>query len=343
MYTIKFIDEKNKLGYKKQVLKWLESDYYELGQPKNHFWHSQRTIAKSFDDYTAMVALNNQKEVVGYMVWLIIGIRAEIDIVEVKKDYRRRGICKRMLADFSNKFTNISVLSGSVLLQAEKAFEKMDWKIKYGCNNTKKYIKIIRPGLQPFNILPNDRVIAVCSQTEITSNEYTDCYTIQDNPKKYQHLIKYFKIDLNEDGSLTAPIITDFHYEGYIGVYFNKKLIIEGKLRHIFSNDREMCNNGLDLLVMNKIKPLNLKLFHETGFFPMPQRQPNGGFSPLFLPTAQEQTHLPQAQQSQNHQPSTIIGNKRSHNHLEKDETSLENQPPTKKQKINHPNVPQFK
>jgi len=284
-----------------------------------------------------MVALNRQKEVVGYMIWAIIGIRAEIDIVEVKADYRRQGICKKMLTSFPRKFTNISVLSASVLPQAEKVFTKADCEIKYGCNNAKKHIKIIKPGLQPLNTLPNGRVIAVCSQTEIDG--YADYYTIKNN-SKYKHLIKYFQIDLNENGSLITPIITDFHYEGYIGVYFNKKLIVDGKLRHLFSNDREMCDSGLNLLVMNKIQPLNSKLFNEKGFFPLPQRQSSSNF---FLPPPlriQEETHLPPVQQAQNRRtPVITVGEKRPRDHNEEAETPPEDQPSTKKRKIDYFNI----
>ena len=188
--TIKFITEENKDKYREMVLNWLKSDYDKLGKPNDHFWHNKNAIIWAFNSRKAMVVLNNQKEVVGYMIWSIIGIRAEVDIIEVRKDCRRQGIFRQMLDTFSSKSTSISVLSASVLPQAETAFRRVGWEIKYG-NNRKKHIKVIRPGLRALNILPNGRVIAICSKTETDGRGYTDFYMIKGN-QKYEHLMKYF-------------------------------------------------------------------------------------------------------------------------------------------------------
>ena len=109
----------------------------------------------------------------------------------------------------------------------------------------------------------------------------------------------------------------------------------------MFSNDREMCNNGLDLLVMDKIKPLNPKLFNETGFFSLPQRQSSNRF---FSPPLPRMQGLPPVQQVQNRQiPAITVGKKRLRDHNEEAETPPENQPLKKKRKTDHSNVPQFK
>lgn len=259
--TIKLINKNNNSKYKAEVLTWLKTDYNTLKKPGRHFWHNKDTITKAFDKCDSIVALNNEKKVIGYMIWYMIGIRAEIDIIEVKKEYRRQGICRKLLLTFIEKFPNIHVLTGTPLEQAKKVFIKLGWKITKDCGfykqRHKKYFKIVKPCLQPFNALPDGHVIAVCTED--------DFYRVQDNPSKYKNSMKYFQINIDKHGKLSKPIITDFNYACYIGIYFNKKLIMEGKAKQVFSN--LVCSGELNLLIIDKILPLKPKIFNKSGFF----------------------------------------------------------------------------
>ena len=102
-----FINEVNKLQYKKTLLDWLQSDFKNRGEPTPHFWNNRDMIARAFDDGDAMIVLNNQKEVIGYMIWSFYDGGLEIDIVEVREDHRGQGIFTEMLSALSNKFTAI--------------------------------------------------------------------------------------------------------------------------------------------------------------------------------------------------------------------------------------------
>lgn len=244
-----FVDELNKSKYKKTVLAWLESDYHKKENPEGHFWHNRGLIEESFDDCTAMIALNEQGIFVSYMIWEFFDndIGAEIHIIEVKKEYQKQGIFKKMITDFAEKFTDIAVLSARVLPQSREAFRKAGWE-----KQREKHTKTIKPSVLALNSLPDGQVIATCSE---------NFYKVQNNPEQYKDLMKYFQIQLDNNGRLLTPVVTAYYYEHYIGIYLNKKLIAEGKAKHLFNyEDISGCS---ELLTLARIRPENPELFKD--------------------------------------------------------------------------------
>lgn len=263
-----FIDKENSSKYKNAVLAWLESDFIKKENPGEHFWHNRETIGKAFDDCEAMVALNANKEVVGYSIWAVYGIAAEIDIIEVREDHRKQGIFKQMLKDFTDKFADVHLLTASVLEQSEEIFSHSGWKA-YDTDYQKKYFKIVRPQAKQLDALPDGRAIAVFSKVDAAgSKRHVDFYQVKSNPASYN--MKYFQIELDENGKLHVPVVTNFDYEGYIGVYFNRELIAEGKAKHLFVDGK--CHR--DFLVLDKIDPRQPEIFYTKGFLPNPAPQP---------------------------------------------------------------------
>lgn len=246
---IEFLNEKNKTQHKKTVLTWLEAHFKEQVSPDKHFWHNKSIIEDACDGCNAMIALNSQKEFAGYMIWERYNLRAEINIVEVKEEYRRQGVLRQLLAEFSKKFTDVRILSASVLPQAEKAFCALGWE-KIGS----KHINIIEPGLKPFDTLPDGPVIAIAACS-------SDFYAVKANPEKYKNSMQYFQIKTNKEGQLHEPIMTPFHYEGYMGIYINKKLIIDGKTKHIFKENE--FSNAVGFLIVTNIIPQKPELFKD--------------------------------------------------------------------------------
>ena len=265
-YQIIFINEDNKSKYLQAVLTWLETDFDAKQQPSRHFWHNRERITQVFDDFHAMVVINAQEEVLGYMIWGINmdAVQIEIDIVEVREDQRRQGIFKNMLAELVNKYPDVCVLTASVLPQSEQVFNNAGWKkisVYYDRLRT-TYYKIIKPVLPQLSTLPDGRAIAVFSQADVADpKERVDFYMVQAEPDKYKDRIKYFQLDLVHEGKLRMPLVTSYHWEGYIGVYLNQKLIAEGKARHLFVNEPD----GSNLFFLNKIQPQKPELFR--GFF----------------------------------------------------------------------------
>jgi hypothetical protein len=183
------------------------------------------------------------------MIWEFYnnGIGAEISIIEVKEKYQRCGIFKKMITTFEEEFTNIVALSAFVLPQSEDAFHKSGWE-----KQMREYMKIIKPSVPTLNSLPGGRVIATCSE---------DFYKVKSNPEQYTNLMKYFQIQLDDKGQLLIPIVTAYYYEHYIGIYFNKKLIAEGKARHLFNN--EDIDSRSELLILARIRPINSDIFRD--------------------------------------------------------------------------------
>jgi len=261
-----FIDEENKEQYKEMLFAYLRSDFNRRKKPKNHFWCNRSTIKEAFDKGEAMVTLNEGGELIGYMIWSLSDdhFHAELSIVEVKENYRGQGIFKNMLTQFIEKFTETRILSASVLSQAEVVFDKAGWKCVQFPHQSKKYYKIVRPGLSPSDTLPNGPVIAICSQ---------DFYQVEANLTQYQPLMKYFQLSLDQDGKLDEPIVTEYYYEGYIGVYFNKELICQGKAKHLFQGPTVYGQRNL--LILNQIMPVDPTPFNEKGFFSQPSAKIN--------------------------------------------------------------------
>lgn len=262
MFEIVFITQNNKDQYVEETLNWLKSDFQKKGEPKWHFWHNRDVISTAFSRCDAMVVLNDQKCAIGYMVWHRDSVSAGISIVEVKKEYRRQGICKQMLSAFSDEFPEIAVLTATVLEQSKTIFRKMGWKGTYDINKHEVFFKTIRPCMQPLDTLPNGRVIAVCSG---------DFYKIKVDLKKYQDKMKYFQIDLGTDDKLQQPIITEFYYEGYVGIYLNKNIVLENKTKYLFRDNKIHLSGSL--LVIDKMDFKDSKLLEEAGFFVSSQPQ----------------------------------------------------------------------
>ena len=262
-FTIKFVEESNKKPLKNEVLAWLKADFKSRGNPSPHFWHNSSTIGAAFDTCHALVALNKQQHCIGYLIWdTYDDFGVEINIVEVQQEYRRQGVLKEMLKYFHEAFPKLCFLSGRILPASEKIFERVGWK-KIGS----KHIKILKPSSPPLDTLPDGSVIAISSE---------DLYTVKANREKYRDTIQYFNVKLTKDNQLCEPVIARHNYEGYIGIYVNKKLITEGKPKHLF---KESYVSFSELLIINKIAPINPTLFEE--FFVVAQQNPSHDESTL--------------------------------------------------------------
>ena len=269
---IKFINESNKDKYLNQVIAWLKEDYLEQGEPENHFWHNIDLIESSFDEGKALVVVNATKAVIGYMIWNLDGSRAEINIVEVNEACRGQGVLKKILLEFTHQYSDIAILTASVLPQSERVFAKLGWAYVENHNHQKKYFSIVKPIVLAQQTLLEGRIIAVCSE---------DPYKVKSHPNKYKHLMKYFPVELDTEGKLSLPIITDFNYEGYVGIYMNKESIIDGKAKHLFQNTT--AHASANLLIIDKIIPYKPEIFYEKGFLLKPSQEPKAPDEPYTI------------------------------------------------------------
>ncbi len=260
--SIKFIfaNDQNKAECIEKVLTYLDEDFEKKNHPQSHFWHSKDTIKECFDNCDGMLALNEKEEIVGYMVWNRYSTSAitSVTAVEVKEEYRQQGIFKKMISEFSHHFDDICVLSGSPVKEAVEIFRRLNWTIVNGPNGGKRCFKLLKPCLPSLDTLPNGHAIAITSH---------DFYQVQKSRSDYQ--MQYYKIEVDKNGKLQIPIICSHKGDGYIGVYFNKKLVAENKSKYLFSN--EVIQRSLNLLVLDKIEPCQPELF--VNFLPSSEEE----------------------------------------------------------------------
>lgn len=129
VFQMEFSDQKNSSEFKNIVIKWLLADWRRHGFPFEHFWHNRDFISGAFDDHSALIAFNQKREFVGFMVWNIYSkMRAEIEFVNVKETYRRQGVFKQMQNALLDRFPEVCVLTATVLPQARIIFACAGWK-----------------------------------------------------------------------------------------------------------------------------------------------------------------------------------------------------------------------
>jgi len=270
-HQIEFTTAQNKDTHKEKVLAYLKADFDKRRCPSGHFWHNRRVISQAFDEEKTMTVFNDDNEVIGYMVWSIRSeddISLEIDIVEVDEGHRRQGISRAMIAALTQRFPKVTVLTAKVIHQSVDIFSAMGWQkieeLYRAYDYLTKFNKVVKTGLAHTSELPDGYVVAVFSKVDVPdAREHIDFYTVQRNPGKYQ--MKYFKVDLDSDGNLLEPIITPFHYEGYIGIYHNKALLVANKAKCLFSNPTTLDSHNV--FILDKIKPCEPQKF--VGFPPV--------------------------------------------------------------------------
>ena len=253
MFTINFSTEANRESYAATVLSWLKQDFNDKKGPQNHFWHNRSLIKEAFDDHRGLVIHSQENQFVGYMVWHFDGDQvAEIDIVEVVTAFRRQGALKQMLSTFSSHYPHISVLSGAVLPQARETFTHMGWKqitydakFLYGTHD-RTFYKALKNPAAVINTLPEGFAIAICSE---------GFYQVQKNRENYSDKTYYLSPTIESDGKLTPEVVVPCHRDGYLGFYFNQKLIHESKPKAledmVFSHSGIMLINHLNTTLLS--------------------------------------------------------------------------------------------
>lgn len=229
------------------ILTWIEQqeNFDVSGRPKHHFWYNVNDIANAFQYLNAMVVLDEQNSVIAFLTWdLTSTLVAEITIIEVQDVHQHQGVGSAMLNAFVNKFNHLYALTTDLLPNTSGFFQKTGWAI---IENQHQAFKMIQSGVIPDTELPEGWVIAICLE---------DFYTVINAPQQYQAAMKYFQITFDQSGELSQPIITPFKHESYMAIYFNRRLIENGKAKHLFQNG-DQIDNGDPILAMKTFSPIN--------------------------------------------------------------------------------------
>jgi len=254
-YKSVFITGTNLEQYLQAVMSWLEQDFYAKDEPDRHFWHNRGTISEAFCNFQAMVAIQQDtSEVVAYMIWSHPETAAEIDIIEVKQDHRRRGIFSMMQNDFVERYKTVAMLTGAPIPESEHVFDNAGWHKIKNRNGDIKIYKMVKQSVPPLSELSHGHVVAVCN---------VDFYEVQRNREKYAKIMQYFPIALDAQDNLLTPIITPSNYDSYVAVYFNGELLVENKARRIF----EGTTWAVGHFVLTQFNATDDSVFENKGFY----------------------------------------------------------------------------
>lgn len=260
----------NKENLATRVLGWLGQDFIQRGSPSYHFWHNHKVIGQAFERCEGLVAFDEKEdEIVGYLVWNFSGdkTRAEIDIVEVVESYRRQGVFKAMLAALLEAYGSIVVLTAChVLPQSEVIFRALGWQVVES-DRQKTFYKSVKPAVIAQTEVPDGPALAVFSKFNLADPRgRVDFYRVKHSPEKYT--LQYFPLQLR-GMELLQPIIMPFHYEGYLGVFSDKKMLVEGKPSHLFSLNP--CSGSLLVLAsLAGLRKENIAVLREKGILTLP-------------------------------------------------------------------------
>ena len=230
---------------------WLQNDFEQRESPKQHFLNNSSIIADSFREHNGMLALEDNDELVAYMVWSYSGNKKTpvmtIDIVEVLEKHQNKGIFKRMMSALYAKFPHILVFTWQSIADSVEKFRHLGFQERVDNHGISHFHKQMRDSVIGTDILLEGLAIGITS---------VDYYEVCKKPDSYPK--KYFGIKVDGNQNLELPIIAPYHKEGYVGVYFNKTLITAGKARHLF---KKGYWGGGNLLVLYKIRPCRPELF----------------------------------------------------------------------------------
>lgn len=220
-----FADDSCKSDFSKVTLSYLEEDFnsYEI-KPNSHFFYNSSRIEEFFLSNRGLIA-RYSNEFAGFLTWDKYELGLEIDIVEVNKNYREKGIFKKMVKSLIKRFPDTCVLTGSILQQSRRIFRKDGWKNIEGCinNNQSRYFKIVRPFAKQYD-----------SQLDVEKEEYSIAVALDYQEKDK----KYFKLNVDKQGKLIVPVVTNLPaYDSKIWIYKGKDLLDEGKAKCFIYRD----------------------------------------------------------------------------------------------------------
>lgn len=161
---VKFDIEKRELD---EIENWLKE---ESKTSKNSFYNYWNTIIKSYSE-KRMAILKNEKNVIGYLIWSIGDIYVEIDILEIKPVFRKKGIGKYFINEISEYFKKKGFLVMKLFCKSKESemfWRKMEF-IKFPkMEDSKSELTFFKP-----------LIIVNKSQTNIYENNKLELWNIE--------------------------------------------------------------------------------------------------------------------------------------------------------------------
>lgn len=268
-FKLKFLNQEYIIPYMQLVLGWLSSDFKEKGKPERHFWRHRSVIYKSFSQCRALVVLDQDDKLAAYLIWDRFHLLSiKINLVEVIPKYRRQGLFKKMQEALIIRFPEVLILTASVRPEADHVFSQDGWQKNNNQKNNNQnlevlenlgvlenlidYYKIVKPVVDGQDSLPDGLVIALSSKA---------LNKVKNNRAKYEASLRYFPIQVDDHQQLEIPMVTQHHDEGYVGLYFNRKLITEGQSKDLF----QLHDHDGHILKLAQFKLKDFSLLFQLG------------------------------------------------------------------------------
>lgn len=214
--NIKFDIEKRELD---QIENWLKK---ESLSSKKGFYCNWNMIIKAYSE-KRMAIIKNKDFVIGYTIWRIEDIHIEIDIFEIKPEYRKKGIGKYFISEISEYFKKKDFLAIKLFCEPEESeifWRKMD------------FIKFPKRGYSESELtFFKPLIIVTKSQTNVDENNKLELwnlepYEIKDSKPKW-----IWEVDLNN----FIPILHPCNSNWNLRWTKNGKIVKEGKVKY-FTN-----------------------------------------------------------------------------------------------------------
>lgn len=208
----------------KIIENWLidEKEKYDDG-----FYCNWNIIEKSFQN-DQVISFEENKNIIGFLVWNQGGIYTEIDIMEIHPDYRKKGLGKI----FYNKVESIFKEKGSLAMElfCEPRKSEKFWR-KMG------FIKFPARGYSESDLTFYKPIIDVSITTEkpndLNKLELWDVELYQSNDKKSRWT---WNIE-SKNGKLLKPIIQPCNVNWNVRWTKNGKIIKEAKVKYFSSTN----------------------------------------------------------------------------------------------------------
>jgi GNAT superfamily N-acetyltransferase len=215
---------------------WLIKEDKELNEG---FYCNWNKIEKSFQN-NKLITLQVNENTIGFIVWSSSSICADIDILEIKPEYRKKGFGKIFFEQVSNYFLNEGYLVIKLFCSPKES--EGFWKNM----GFKKF-----PDLDYYTELTYYKtLIDVAQVTEIDIENKLELWNVEPHEKD-KNLPKW-RWEFND--KLIKPIIQPCSFDWYLRWTKKDKVIKEGKVKH-FNSEENTIDFSPFMYFENLIEP----------------------------------------------------------------------------------------
>lgn len=213
-----------------EIERWLIDEYQNT---KEGFYCNWETIKEAFME-KRLVTLNYQENSIAFLVWSKKEIYTEIDIMEVTPNYRRKGIGRNFVNQFSEYLTNKGFIAIKLFCkprESEKFWKEMNFKKFPGCIRIARDLTYFKPLIKTH--------LPATSYNGKTRLELwnVEIYQIKNHKPKWVWTIP-------NDLKLSKPIIQPCNCNWNLRLTKNGNILKEDKVKNFAKKDEKICYNS---------------------------------------------------------------------------------------------------